>query len=315
MPVATIRSITRLALYAATAALPLLLAVWIVRQVPKPGPDTAPRPMMMTTVALPTVDLLDAWFTEQSYDWPPPIPVPAVALKRLPDGFTELDPGRRKTLFLRMLLPLVLAEDRLVREERAFLTEAFARGELDAAVEPGRSVVTLLSAYRVAGDLNDLGVREILLRRVDEVPVGLVLAQAANESGWGTSRFANEANNLFGLWTWDEDEGLRPTRRRQGARHLVRGYPDLRSSVRSYLHNINVGHAYVAFRRMRAELRAAALPLDPLVLAEGLAAYSERGASYVAELRGMIVLNRLDQLDGVRLEDEARATADERPPR
>jgi Bax protein len=316
MPIATVRSLTRLSLYAATAALPLLLAVWLVREAPKPVPPMAPRPMIMTTFELPSVELLEAWFAEQRYGWPPPRAVPAIALKCLPDGFGELEPTRRKELFLRMLLPIALAEVRLLREERRFIEDAFARGELDAAVEPGRSIVTLLAAYRVAGDVNDPRAREILLRRVDEVPVGLVLAQAANESGWGTSRFAREANNLFGVWTWDEDAGLTPTRRRKGQTHLVRAYEDLRASVRSYLHNLNAGHAYVELRRLRAEMRARGAALDPLALAAGLGPYSQRGDDYVAEIRGMIAVNGLDALVGVALEDEAqRLAGDERPPR
>jgi Bax protein len=316
MPIATARSLTRLALYAATAALPLLLALWLVREAPKPGPPMAPRPMVMTTFELPSVELLEAWFAEQRYGWPPPRAIPAIALKRLPEGFAELEPAHRKELFLRMMLPIALAEVRLLREERRFIERAFARGELDAAVEPGRSIVTLLAAYRVEGDLNDPRAREILLRRVDEVPVGLVLAQAANESGWGTSRFAREANNLFGVWTWDEDAGVTPGRRRKGQTHLVRVYDDLRGSVRSYLHNLNAGHAYVELRRMRAEMRARGEPLDPLALAAGLGAYSQRGEAYVAEIRQMISVNGLDGLTGVALEDEAVAeTGEDRPPR
>lgn len=316
MPIATARSLLRLALYAATAALPLLLAVWLVREAPRPGPPMAPRPMVMTAVELPSVELLDAWFAEQGYGWPPPRAVPAIALRRLPDGFAELEPVHRKELFLRMLLPIALAEVRLLREERRFIVEAFARGELDAAVEPGRSIVGLLGAYRVEGDLNDPRAREILLRRVDEVPVGLVLAQAANESGWGTSRFANQANNLFGVWTWDEDAGVTPERRRKGQRHLVRVYPDLRASVRSYLHNLNAGHAYVELRRLRAEQRARGGELDADALAAGLGSYSERGDAYVAEIRGMMRVNGLDALAGVALEDEVVevATGDQ-PPR
>jgi len=318
MPLATARTLLRIALHVTTAALPLLLALWIVSKAPRPGPAAAPRPLAMTTVELPTVDLLDAWFTEQGYGWPPARAIPAIALKRLPAGFDSLEPGHRKALFLRMLLPIALAEVRLVREERRFIAHAFARGELDVAVEPGRSIATLLGAYRVEGGINDPRAREILLRRVDEVPVGLVLAQAANESGWGTSRFANEANNLFGVWTWDEDSGVAPERRRSGQRHLVRVYPDLRLSVRSYLHNLNAGHAYVEFRRLRAEQRARGEPLDAVALAAGLAAYSQRGEGYVADIRAMLVVNGLDALAEVALEDEALATlvaGDERPPR
>lgn len=305
MPLRAAQIATRIALYALTAALPLVLAVWIVREVPRPAPPAAPRPIVMTTVELPTVELLEAWFHEQHYSWPPPDEVPAIALKRLPAGFAELETGRRKTLFLRMLLPIALAEIRLVREERRFIQDAFARGELDAAVEPGRSIVNLLGAYRVEGDLNDPRAREILLRRVDEVPVGLLLAQAANESGWGTSRFANQANNLFGVWTWDEDSGVVPALRAKGARHLVREYEDLRASVRGYLHNLNAGHAYVEFRKLREGMRQRGAPLDAMTLATGLTRWSERGPEYVAELRGMIAVNGLDLIDGVALEGQS----------
>ena len=291
-------------LYAFVASLPLLLAVAIALTVQRPAPPSAPRPLTMTVVDVPNVELLETWFDQQEYDWPPPDLIPAFELTALPEGLDDLEPKRRKALFFRLLLPIVLAENRLLREQRRFIEAAFARGALDPTTEPGLSVEFMRQRYRIAGDLDEPRTRELLLRRVDEVPVALVLAQAANESGWGTSRFAREANNLFGVWTWDQDAGLVPEQRRAGARHLVRGYEDLRASVRGYMRNINIGHAYVELRKLRAQLRAAGLPLDALHLAGGLGRYSERGDAYIAEIRGMIEANDLAKLEGVQLESE-----------
>lgn len=292
-----LRRLLRGLTYFVTAMLPLALAVWLVRVAPTPGPAVAPRPVAMTTIAVPTVAVLEAVFDAQGYGWPPQAPVPTIALAAIPDDFGSLVPATRKATFLRMLLPIVLAENDLLRAERRFLEESFARGALDAAVEPGRSVAALARRYRVAGDLDDPATREVLLRRVDALPTALVLAQAAHESGWGTSRFAREANNLFGIWTWDSDEGVVPERRRVGMRHRVRVYDDLRASVHSYLRNLNVGHAYTELRKQRAARRAAGLPPDAHALADTLGAYSERGEVYVGEIHSMIEANDLTALE------------------
>ncbi len=297
-----LRRLLRGASYLFAAFLPLALAIWLVRVAPMPGPTAAPRPVAMTTIAVPTVAVLEAVFDAQGYTWPPRAPVPTIALAALPEDIGSLEPAARKTAFLRMLLPIVLAENALLKAERHFLVDSFARGTLDAAVEPGRSVAALARRYRVAGDIDDPELREVLLRRVDEVPVALVLAQAANESGWGTSRFAREANNLFGIWTWDSDEGVVPERRRSGQRHRVRVYDDLRASVHSYLRNLNVGHAYTELRKQRASLRAAGVRPDALLLAQALGAYSERGAIYVVEIQAMIEANDLGELEGAVLQ-------------
>jgi cytochrome c oxidase subunit 2 len=127
---------------------------------------------------------------------------------------------------------------------------------------------------------------------VDAVPAALVLAQAANESGWGTSRFAQEANNLFGMWTWDKDAGLLPERRAANARHFVRVFNNLRGAVDNYLHTINTGPAYRELRMLREQQRLRGEPLSAWKLAAGLSRYSERGEEYVAEIRSIIRFNR-----------------------
>ncbi len=115
-----------------------------------------------------------------------------------------------------------------------------------------------------------------------------MLAQAANESAWGTSRFTRVANNLFGQWTWQAAHGIVPASRPEGERYLVRKFPSLRDSVRDYLYNLNVGHAYEGLRRLRHEMRRRGQPLDAAILAAGLSRYSGRGAAYVEEIRRII---------------------------
>jgi Bax protein len=142
-----------------------------------------------------------------------------------------------------------------------------------------------------------------LLIKVDIIPPGLVLAQAANESGWGSSRFSQEVNNLFGEWTYNPESGVLPANRPEGADHYVRRFDSLRASVRSYMQNLNSGQAYTLFRRLRADMRQKGKPLDPIVLAEGLKRYSARGGDYISEIQAMIRhndLNSLGQLDLVR---------------
>jgi len=138
---------------------------------------------------------------------------------------------------------------------------------------------------------------EMLLRRVDIVPVSLALAQAANESGWGTSRFAVLANNLFGEWCFRRGCGIVPTRRAAGQYHEVRKFPSVADSVRSYLHNLNTHNAFRDLRRRRETLREQEKKLAGSQLVPGLLRYSARGEEYVQEIWGMIHHNRLERFD------------------
>jgi Bax protein len=130
------------------------------------------------------------------------------------------------------------------------------------------------------------------LARVDTVPLSLVLAQAANESSWGQSRFAQEGNNLFGEWCFREGCGIVPEQRSAGKSHEVAAFDSVNASVRSYLHNLNTGRAYAALRKLRQQARAAGEAPKAMVLASGLARYSERGLAYVHEIKAMIRSNR-----------------------
>jgi Bax protein len=277
----------------------LVLAVAVAVMIEIKYAPLAPVPL--EPVSADSVPQLEARFSALNYQWPPEGDVPPLVVDHLPAGFDSLDPARRKSVFFRSLLPVVLAENRYILEQRTLLLRQFDRGDLVPGSRAWTRVQEIAQRYRVEGDLNAVGVRKKLLRRVDKVPSGLVLAQAANESAWGTSRFARQGNNLFGQWTYREEAGLMPRDRPEGASHFVRAFPDVRSSVRAYLHNINIGHAYKRLRRLRARMRREGRDLDPVTLAAGLERYSERRGDYVDEIRAMIVGNGLNRLGQFRL--------------
>jgi Bax protein len=151
-----------------------------------------------------------------------------------------------------------------------------------------------------AASIQDDAQFDALLTRVDVVPASLVLAQGANESAWGTSRFALEGKNLFGIWCYKEGCGIKPERRNAGSLHEVRKFKTVQDGVKFYVHNINIGHAYDSLRELRAELRADSERLSGVKLATGLSLYSERGLAYVEEIQSMIEHNELHEYNKVR---------------
>lgn len=258
------------------------------------------KPHELRPVRVDQAAQLQRLFDRHDYRWPPQGTVPPLGTLSLPPDLDTLDVDEKKSLFLRALMPLVLAENTRLRQRREFIQDAMDRLETLSASER-RRLDELMDLYGIEGNPDAPATQRRLLRRVDTIPPALVLAQAANESGWGTSRFAVEANNLFGIWTYDAAAGLRPDERNPDARHYVRAYPSLQRAVRDYLHNLNIGHAYGGLRRERAAMRARGESLDPLVLAGRLARYSERGADYVTEIRGMIRGNDLTRLGQLHL--------------
>ncbi len=138
---------------------------------------------------------------------------------------------------------------------------------------------------------------DALRLHIDIVPVSLLLAQAANESAWGTSRFATDGNNYFGEWCYKPNCGLVPRHRAAGATNQVRIFASPSDSVASYIHNINTSAAYSELRQIRANLRAKQATLLGSKLAAGLTRYSERGDEYIDEIKSMISYNELARFD------------------
>ena len=133
--------------------------------------------------------------------------------------------------------------------------------------------------------------------KIDEIPASLVLAQSANESGWGTSRFATQAKNMFGIWCFREGCGVKPLRREAGRKYEVAKYNTVEESVEAYMLNINSHRAYRELRNIRSTARATDNNLSGIALAEGLAGYSARGEQYVKEIKQLIRVNKLQRFN------------------
>ncbi|MGA7964354.1 MAG: glucosaminidase domain-containing protein [Gammaproteobacteria bacterium] len=276
---------------------PVLIAAAIILPIAlSANAGSADWPVHLLPLHARNASQLAATFKNYRYTWPPADAVPALGLRRLPTGLQALDPDLKKSLFLRAVLPLVLAANNRIRRQRAYVIHALEQAK------PGSwqgRLLAIAAAYDVHAPLTQAAARADLLRRCNVVPVALVLAQAAKESGWGTSRFALQGNNLFGVHTWDPSLGLKAARSKQ--HHvLILAYTDLRASVRDYIHNLNVGHAYVAFRKLRAWQKKHD-KLNVFALVSKLGSYSKLGERYTRQLQQVIRDNHLSHLHPLNL--------------
>lgn len=232
--------------------------------------------------------------------------VPRLVLTDLPTGMTALEKSDdRKALFVKTLLPLILMTNERIEQDRGRLRRLHALRQSGQVLAPQdrRWLADLAVRYGLTadGEVNT----KALLQRVDVVPVSLALAQAAEESGWGTSRFAQKGNALFGQLTFKaEDDGIVPRNRRQGETHRFKSFDDPKASVDSYIHNLNTHRAYAQLRQMRASLRAQDKPVEGLMLVNALGSYSERGEDYVRTIRSLIRVNALSDFDKAVLSDD-----------
>ncbi|CAK0741845.1 Bax protein [Gammaproteobacteria bacterium] len=196
--------------------------------------------------------------------------------------------------FVDTLLPLLRMENDAIEGKRKKMLRHFsslARGESLGAAER-EWLRDLAEDYRVDRDpLNDSQARREMIRRVDVIPVDLALAQAATETGWGTSHAARKDRDLFGM------TGMRTPKARTASGRVVRApkFASLRDSVRTYIHNLNVHGAYQPLRTIRTQLRAENKPIQGGAVADGLVRYSTRGTSYVRQIRAVIRQNRFNQ--------------------
>lgn len=200
----------------------------------------------------------------------------------------------RKRAFLAFTRPIIETENARILHERERLARIAADGDIGWLDR--RWLNSLADSYALdEEDLDGDAVVDALLLRVDVVPPSLALAQAAKESGWGTSRFAREGFNWFGEWCFDPGCGVVPASRAAGASHEVEAFGSPRESVASYLRNINTHPGYSALRADRAVQRNAGEALSGLRLARHLSQYSERGDAYVREVQQLIRYNRLER--------------------
>ena len=200
---------------------------------------------------------------------------------------------KRKDFFIQIILPLILEENKNINLDRKRLFSIINKSNNTNAEKKW-----LEKKYRQYGiPSRDLS---ILKRRMDIVPVSLAIAQAAKETGWGTSRFAQQGNALFGQWTWS-GEGLKPKDAEKSEGHKVMRFNVLQASVRAYQRNINTHSSYEDFRLARAKLRDLGEPLDSMILSEYLDKYAETGNEYVKVLQKIIKQNNLKDFDDAKL--------------
>lgn len=217
----------------------------------------------------------------------------------LPDFTRHETTAEKKTAFLDFLLPQVRAVNDAIAADRRRLLHIRAELAQDGAagIFDERWLRGVAEDYELDPPARpDLAFADALLRRVDVIAPSLVLAQAANESAWGTSRFARHGNNLFGMRTWD-GEGLVPHHRAEGKTFKVAVYDSIRDSLTDYMHNLNTNARYRRLRQIRAELHRQGKSISGLALANGLAAYSKLGADYIDIIQSIIQGNRLERYD------------------
>ena len=220
--------------------------------------------------------------------------VKPVALTLLPQEIKMIENvKKRKEFFIQIVLPLIIQENNNIRLDRKTLFNIINKSNNTASEKKW-----LEKKYKQYGvNSRDLSVLKI---RMDEIPTSLAIAQAAKETGWGTSRFAQEGNALFGQWTWS-GEGLKPKKAEEGKGHKVMKFNVLQASVRAYQRNLNTHSTYKDFRKARAEFRDLNKPLDSIELSTHLNKYAETGNQYVEVLQKIITQNKLKDFDDAKL--------------
>ena len=220
--------------------------------------------------------------------------VKPISLTLLPSEIKKIEnTKKRKELFIQIILPLVIKENNTIRLDRKKLF-----GILNKSKNTKVENIWLNLKFKQYGVVNkDLSTLKI---RMDEVPVSMAIAQAAKETGWGTSRFAQEGNALFGQWTWT-GEGIKPSKADDDSTHKVMKFKVLQASVKAYQRNLNTHSTYKNFRDTRAQLRDEGKKLDSMILSEYLDKYAETGKDYVRVLQQIIKQNNLTDFDDAKL--------------
>ena len=199
----------------------------------------------------------------------------------------------KKETFIKIVLPLIVAENERIladREKLIVLSDKKFTTDLEK-----QWIRQKLLEYKVKkGNLKQL------LVRMDIIPTSIALAQAAKESGWGTSRFALEGNAIFGQWTWS-GQGIAPLNRESNKNHKILKFPILRASVKAYQNNLNTHKSYSKFRQKRLTLREKNKKIKGLELTETLNNYAQTGSEYTKILNQIIKQNRLMDFEPVRL--------------
>ena len=220
--------------------------------------------------------------------------VKPVSLSLLPGEMKMIEnTQKRKELFIQIILPLIIEENNSIKLDRKKLFSI-----LNKSHNTNNEKRWLEKKFKQYGVKNkDLSTLKV---RMDEIPTSMAIAQAAKETGWGVSRFAQEGNALFGQWTWS-GEGIKPAGAEDDSTHKVMKFKVLQASVKAYQRNLNTHSSYKEFRKARAKLRDEKKILDSILLSEYLDKYAETGKEYVKILQQIIKQNQLTDFDDARL--------------
>ena len=216
------------------------------------------------------------------------------SIDHLPNEMKKIERvKKRKNLFIQIVLPLIIEENTKIRLDRKKLFAILNKNNNSKTDKEW-----LLKKFKQYGvNKNDLSTLKI---RMDEIPVSLAIAQAAKETGWGTSRFAQEGNALFGQWTWS-GEGIKPAGADSDSKHKVAKFKVLKASVKAYQRNLNTHSGYKNFRKERAIQRDNQGKLNSLELVKHLDKYAETGVEYTKILKQIIQQNSLTDFDDVKI--------------
>ncbi len=221
--------------------------------------------------------------------------VKPIYFTRLPKDLDSIrSTKKKKETFLKILLPLIVAENEKIKRDKKYLLKILKENNKP---KNQKWINKKYRDYRVSKkNINEL------IEKMDVIPISIALAQAAKESGWGTSRFALEGNAIFGQWTW-KGEGIEPLEKTGDQNHKILKFPLLRASVKAYITNLNTHNGYKDFRKKRLELRKQNKPLVGRALIDELDNYAQTGKEYTKVLRQIIDQNDLDEFETVTIDD------------
>lgn len=304
----------------APASAPSVAATKKVDKVPLRGPNTSMTDTRLAALQQGGVPELPAVKARRTPPAPPPTvpetlarpakvpaippavsnaaPVPIIVLRdftrTLPDSHQGLPVKQQKDSFVAIVLPLILAANEEIAQRRSAVLRAAESSDADTL---GRWA----KLYRVKTENKSVEqIKAEILVRADFIPVSLALAQAAIESGWGTSRFARQGNALFGQWAWQASAGIKPAQA-SNSRAVVRSFPNLFGSVRAYMHNLNTHASYASFRERRKIMRGRPRADLGYQLATQLDSYAEIGTAYVDKLQTLIRSNDFGRFEAAKL--------------
>ena len=226
--------------------------------------------------------------------------VKPVYLTKLPKDLKKIkSTNKRKDTFIKIVMPLILSENEKILDDRNRLFKIL--GKQSNTMGEKVWLKRRFKDYDVKGE----DITELKLR-MDIVPTSIAIAQAAKESGWGTSRFALEGNAMYGQWTWDGD-GIEPSKKDKKKEHKILKFPKLQSSVAAYMKNLNTHRGYSEFRDKRSKIREKKQEVNGLDLVDYLYNYAQTGSEYVKTLKIIIQQNNLNDFDTSILMNSSRS--------